>query len=90
MRLRNPGRDRQYDWHFKRIPDVDDGHHLTDAHSEDALRLTRTDPARSVVIPVFNEEAVIPIFRARLAHIMAGLGMPWEAVHGDDGRRMAP
>jgi len=47
----------------------------------------RAMPALSVVIPVYDEEAVIPQFHARLAPVMAGLGLPWEAVYVDDGSR---
>jgi glycosyltransferase involved in cell wall biosynthesis len=64
---------------------VDDGLHLSGATSPDASQLTRSEPILSVVVPVFNEEAVIPIFQARLALVMATLGMPWEAVYVDDG-----
>ncbi|RYH13880.1 MAG: glycosyltransferase [Alphaproteobacteria bacterium] len=38
-----------------------------------------------MIIPVFNEETVIPFFHARLAPVMAGIGLPWEAIYVDDG-----
>jgi polyisoprenyl-phosphate glycosyltransferase len=42
-------------------------------------------PVLSVVVPVFNEEAVLPQFHARLSAVMRGLGEPWEVVYVDDG-----
>lgn len=47
----------------------------------------RPSPALSVVVPVFNEEAVIRQFHTRLARVMAGLDLPWEVIYVDDGSR---
>lgn len=42
-------------------------------------------PVVSVVVPVFNEEAVLPAFHRRLAAALAALGDTWEIVYVDDG-----
>jgi glycosyltransferase involved in cell wall biosynthesis len=39
----------------------------------------------SVVVPVFDEEAVVARFHARLAPVMDATGLAWEAVYVDDG-----
>ena len=39
----------------------------------------------TVVIPCFNEGAVLPLLRERLIRVLDSLGMPWEAVFVDDG-----
>jgi dolichol-phosphate mannosyltransferase len=39
----------------------------------------------SVVIPLYNEEAVIPILMERLRTVLAGLGEPYEIITIDDG-----
>lgn len=44
-------------------------------------------PVFSVVVPLFDEEAVIERFHARLAPVMQGLGRPWEVVYVNDGSR---
>jgi glycosyltransferase involved in cell wall biosynthesis len=44
-------------------------------------------PLLSVVVPVYDEEAVITRFHARLAPVMDSLGLSWEAVYVDDGSR---
>ncbi len=44
-------------------------------------------PAISVVVPLFDEEAVIERFHARLAPVMHGLHLSWEAVYVNDGSR---
>jgi glycosyltransferase involved in cell wall biosynthesis len=41
-------------------------------------------PVLSVVVPVFNEEAGLAAFHARLVAAMAGLG-PWEVLYVNDG-----
>ncbi|MCM3876377.1 MAG: glycosyltransferase, partial [Thermoanaerobaculia bacterium] len=41
----------------------------------------------SVVVPVFNEEANIPLLLPRLLPVLAGLGRPYEIVFADDGSR---
>lgn len=39
----------------------------------------------SVVVPLFNEEDVLPILRTRLAQVLGGLDCTWEVVLVDDG-----
>lgn len=42
-------------------------------------------PLLSVVIPCFNEQAVLPMLRQRLVDALDRLGLPWELVFVDDG-----
>lgn len=42
-------------------------------------------PDVSVVIPVYNEEAVLPSLFSRLSPVLEGLGRPYEIVFVDDG-----
>jgi glycosyltransferase involved in cell wall biosynthesis len=42
-------------------------------------------PVLSVVVPMFNEEAVIPAFVDRLRPVLDGLALPYEVVAVDDG-----
>lgn len=42
-------------------------------------------PRVSVVIPLFNEEAVLPALHRRLAAALAALELDWEIVYVDDG-----
>jgi glycosyltransferase involved in cell wall biosynthesis len=44
-------------------------------------------PELSLVIPVFNEEAVIPELRRRLCEFLGGIDTTWEVVFVDDGSR---
>ncbi len=44
-------------------------------------------PELSVVIPMYNEEAVLPLLVARLRPVLDGLGVPYEVVAVDDGSR---
>jgi glycosyltransferase involved in cell wall biosynthesis len=44
-----------------------------------------TKPVLSVVVPMFNEEAMIPAFAGRLRPILDGLALPYEVVAVDDG-----
>jgi glycosyltransferase involved in cell wall biosynthesis len=41
----------------------------------------------SVVAPVFNEQATLPVFYERLTAVMEGLGEPYELILVDDGSR---
>lgn len=41
----------------------------------------------SVVVPVFNEEANLPLLLPRLLPVLAGLSRPFEIVFADDGSR---
>lgn len=42
-------------------------------------------PIFSLIIPVWNEEAVIPVLYARLVEIMEKTGDPWEVIFVNDG-----
>jgi polyisoprenyl-phosphate glycosyltransferase len=44
-------------------------------------------PTISVVVPVYNEEAGLAVFHARLSAVMDGLGLSWEVVYVNDGSR---
>jgi dolichol-phosphate mannosyltransferase len=44
-------------------------------------------PALSVVVPVFEEEAVVPVLVERLARVLDGLGVAAEVILVDDGSR---
>jgi polyisoprenyl-phosphate glycosyltransferase len=46
-------------------------------------------PGLSVVVPVFDEEDVLPLFAERLRPVLEGLGVPYEVVAVDDGSRDA-
>ena len=39
----------------------------------------------SVVVPVYNEEKNLPILIPRLAHVLEGIGRPYEVIFVDDG-----
>ncbi|MEV0716257.1 glycosyltransferase family 2 protein [Asanoa sp. NPDC050611] len=43
------------------------------------------DPALSVVVPMFNEEGVLPLLAERLRAVLDGLAEPYEVVAVDDG-----
>ena len=46
-----------------------------------------SSPELSLVIPVFNEEAVIPELRRRLCEFLEGVDAEWEVVFVDDGSK---
>ncbi|MFP1677591.1 glycosyltransferase family 2 protein [Alloalcanivorax sp. C16-2] len=46
---------------------------------------TMAEPVISLVVPFYNEREVLPECVARLARVMAGTGLPFEAVFVDDG-----
>jgi len=50
---------------------------------------TKDDAYISVVVPVYNEEELIPRLHAEIAEVMNGLGRPWEVVYVNDGSRDA-
>jgi len=41
----------------------------------------------SVIVPCFNEEAVLPLTHDRLRRALDAIGMPWEVFYVDDGSR---
>ncbi|MFE9205148.1 glycosyltransferase family 2 protein [Micromonospora sp. NPDC007230] len=47
--------------------------------------MTVPQPALSVVVPMFNEAAVLPLLAARLRGVLHGLGEAYEVVAVDDG-----
>ena len=49
----------------------------------------RPVPTLSVVVPIYNEEAVLPSFAERLRPVLDGLGETYEVVAVDDGSRDA-
>lgn len=42
-------------------------------------------PEVSVVVPVYNEEEVLPITHRRLTDVLSGLELPYEIIYVDDG-----
>ena len=57
------------------------------ADSEASQPGTDRVPVLSVVVPLFDEEAVIERFHSRLVPVMHGLGISWEAIYVNDGSR---
>jgi len=47
--------------------------------------MAQHDPALSVVVPMFNEESVLPLLAERLRAVLDGLAEPYEVVAVDDG-----
>ncbi|MEU5721474.1 glycosyltransferase family 2 protein [Micromonospora sp. NPDC047738] len=47
--------------------------------------MTAPEPALSVVVPMFNEAAVLPLLAVRLRGVLDGLGEAYEVVAVDDG-----
>jgi polyisoprenyl-phosphate glycosyltransferase len=47
--------------------------------------LVISDPILSVVVPMYNEESVLPLFAPRLRRVLDGLNEPYEVVVVDDG-----
>lgn len=47
----------------------------------------RAKPLFSLIIPCFNEEAVLPLLYRRLQDVLASLDMDWELIFVDDGSR---
>lgn len=47
--------------------------------------MTASQPALSVVVPMFNEEPVLPLLADRLRGVLDGLGEAYEVVAVDDG-----
>ena len=46
-----------------------------------------SDALISIIVPVFDEEAVIELFHARLSAVMESLGAAWEVIYVNDGSR---
>jgi glycosyltransferase involved in cell wall biosynthesis len=46
-------------------------------------------PVLSVVVPMYDEESVLPLFASRVRPVLDGLGEPYEVVAVDDGSRDA-
>ncbi|MEQ4302263.1 glycosyltransferase family 2 protein [Plantactinospora sp. B6F1] len=47
--------------------------------------MTSREPTLSVVVPIYNEESVLPLLVERLRPALDGLGEPYEVVAVDDG-----
>ncbi|MEO3817225.1 glycosyltransferase family 2 protein [Plantactinospora sp. B24E8] len=47
--------------------------------------MTSRTPSLSVVVPIFNEESVLPLLARRLRPVLDGLDEPYEVVAVDDG-----
>src|SRR5438045_1969270 len=47
--------------------------------------MAANEPTLSLILPVFNEEAVIPELASRLEQWLAGLGESWEVLFVNDG-----
>ena len=58
---------------------------LSAARSANAVERIGRRGSISVVVPVFNEEAVLPEFHRRLAAVLDGLAAPAEIVYVNDG-----
>ena len=50
-------------------------------------QFTQTTPQLSIVVPVFNEARNLRPLAARLASVLAGLGLSFEVILIDDGSR---
>ena len=51
--------------------------------------MSRDTPVLSVVVPMYDEEAVLPLFTVRVRPVLDALGEPYEVVAVDDGSRDA-
>ena len=64
-----------------------------DAHNPAAAAKQAADhdpilpPVISVIVPIFNEEEVIPELYRRMVAVLDGIGQPWELVCVNDGSR---
>ncbi|MDQ7903147.1 glycosyltransferase family 2 protein [Phytohabitans sp. ZYX-F-186] len=47
--------------------------------------MVASEPALSVVVPIYNEQSVLPLLVARLRGVLDALGEPYEVVAVDDG-----
>ena len=53
--------------------------------ANDSLIQRSTKPRLSVVVPCYNEDAVLPMLRPRLLSVLDSLGSVWEVLIVDDG-----
>jgi dolichol-phosphate mannosyltransferase len=56
---------------------------------EDERTMTGPMPVLTVVVPMYDEEAVLPLFAERLRPVLDGIGEPYEVLCVDDGSRDA-
>ena len=61
--------------------------HLPDALPEAETRAAGGRPVLSVIVPIFNEEEVIPELYRRMVDVLGSIGEPWELVCVNDGSR---
>ena len=52
-----------------------------------AAENTSAAPSLSIIVPVYNEQEVLPEFHRRMSAVLDGLGMPAEIVYVNDGSR---
>ena len=45
-------------------------------------------PTLSVIVPMYNEREVLPVFLSRTVPTLDSLGVPYEILFVDDGSRM--
>src|SRR5579862_1689688 len=57
------------------------------AGNERTAPMSKTTRLLSVVVPVFNEEAVIAEFHRRITETLRGAPFDWELIYVDDGSR---
>ena len=57
--------------------------------TEAATRTPDQRPVISVIVPIFNEEEVIPELYRRMAAVLGSIGEPWELICVNDGSRDA-
>jgi glycosyltransferase involved in cell wall biosynthesis len=53
--------------------------------AQNSIRVPGVVPTLSAVVPMFNEEAVLPLFVQRLRPVLDGLGVDYEVLAVDDG-----
>lgn len=69
-----------------RAPDGNDGGHGGRREDRD---VSGDAPVLSVVVPMYDEEAVLPLFASRVRPVLDALGEPYEVLAVDDGSRDA-
>ena len=69
-------------------PDVPNPQHKADQKQAESPDIDRR-PVISVIVPIFNEEEVIPELYRRMAAVLGSIGQTWELVCVNDGSRDA-
>ncbi len=60
---------------------------MASSAATDHRRLSNSRPVLSVIVPVYNEEAVIPELYRRMVQVLEEIGEPWELICVNDGSR---